>query len=92
MSLKSDRLELGSSIPVCSSTMTIRGHRDSDGTVTDLRLKGHYNGVARMLKDFTHQRETAGLSSDFPQAGSFYKLELLLKERICSQRELILSF
>ena len=39
----------------------------------------------------THQRETTRTSSDSLQLCPFSKWELLLKERICSQREQILS-
>ena len=46
------------------------------------------NGAARML----HQRETTGSSSDSLHLRPYSKLELLLKERIRSQRERILSF
>ena len=42
--------------------------------------------------NYTHQRETTGASSDSLQLRPISKLELLLKERICSQRERILSF
>ena len=50
---------------------------------------GH-NGVVRMLKNYAHQRETTGSSSDSLQLCPFSKLELLLKEGICFQREQIL--
>ena len=43
-------------------------------------------------KSYAHQRETTGSSSDSLQLHPFSNLELLLKERICSQREPILSF
>ena len=50
------------------------------------------NGLARTLKSYAHQRETAVSSNDSLQLCPFSKWELLLKERICSQRERILSF
>ena len=50
------------------------------------------NGVARMLKSYPHWREATGTSSGYLQARPFSKWELLLKERIFSQREQILSF
>ena len=40
-------------------------------------------------KIYAHQRETTGSSSDSPQLRPFTQWELLLKERICSQRERI---
>ena len=46
------------------------------------------NGVA----SYTHQRETTGSSSGSLQLRPFLNWELLLKERIFSQRERILSF
>ena len=52
-------------------------------------MKFGYNGVASNV----HQRETTTRSSsDSLQLCPFSKWELLLKERICSQRERILSF
>ena len=39
-----------------------------------------------------HQRETSGASSDSHQLRPFSNWELLVKERICSQRERVLSF
>ena len=50
------------------------------------------NGVARTLKSYSHQRETTGSSSNSLQLLPFSKLELLLKERVYSQRERIISF
>ena len=38
------------------------------------------------------KKKTTGSSSDFRQMRTFSKWELLLKERICPQREQILSF
>ena len=38
-------------------------------------------------KSYAHQRKTSGASSDPPHLRPFSKWELLLKERICSQRE-----
>ena len=49
-------------------------------------------GVARTLKKYAHQRETTGSSNDSLQLHPFSNWELLLKERICSRRERILSF
>ena len=49
-------------------------------------------GVAKTLKSYAHQREITGSSSVSLQVRPFSKWELLLKERICSQRERILSF
>ena len=43
-------------------------------------------------KSYAHQRETIGSSSDSLHLRPFSKWELLLKERICSEREQILSF
>ena len=43
-------------------------------------------------KSYAHQMETTGSSSGSIQLRPFSKLELLLKERICSQREQIFSF
>ena len=43
-------------------------------------------------KSYAHQRETTGSSSDSLQLCPFSKWKLLLKERICSQREQNLSF
>ena len=39
------------------------------------------NGVARTLKNYAHQRETSGTSSDSLQLRPFSKWELLLKEQ-----------
>ena len=50
------------------------------------------NDIARALKNYAHQRETTGSSSGSFQLLSFSKWELLLKERIRSQRKRILSF
>ena len=50
------------------------------------------SGIARTPKSYVHQRETTGSSSDSLQLHPFSKWELLLKERIRSQRERILSF
>ena len=51
------------------------------------------NGVARTLKkSYAHQREVTGSNSASLQLLPFSKWELLLKERIRSQRERILSF
>ena len=50
------------------------------------------NGIARTLKNYAHQRETTRSSSDPLQLRPFSKWELLLKERICSQSERIISF
>ena len=50
------------------------------------------NGVARTLKSYAHRRETTGSSIDSLHLLPFSKRELLLKERIFSQREWILSF
>ena len=50
------------------------------------------NGVARMLKSFARQREITGSSNDSLQLHLYSKWELLLKERICSHGERILSF
>ena len=52
------------------------------------------NGVATMLKveSNAHQRETTVSSSVFFQLRPFSEWVLLLKERICSQREQIPSF
>ena len=50
------------------------------------------NGLARTLKSYAHQRETTESSNDSLQLRPFSKWELLLKERICSQREQILTF
>ena len=50
------------------------------------------NGVAECRKSYAHQRETFVSSNDSLQLHPFSKWELLLKERICSQRERILSF
>ena len=61
-----------------------------DQTVCALYM--YPNGVARMLKSYAHQRETAGSSSASLQSNPFSKWELFLKERIDSQRERILSF
>ena len=36
---------------------------------------------------YAHQRETTGTNRDYLPLRPFSKLELLLKERICSQRE-----
>ena len=49
------------------------------------------NGVTRRLKKLRTSRETTGSSSDSFHLHSFSKWELLLEERICSQREQILS-
>ena len=49
-------------------------------------------GVARTLKSYAHQMETTASSKDSLQLCSFSKWELHLKEKICSQREQILSF
>ena len=49
------------------------------------------NCVARTLKNYALQRETTGSSSYSFQSSPFSKWELLLKERIRSQRERILS-
>ena len=46
------------------------------------------NGVARTLKSYAHQRKTTGPSSDSIQLN----MNFLLKKRISSQREQILSF
>ena len=43
-------------------------------------------------KSYAHQRETTGSGNDSFHLRPFSKWELLLKERICSQRERILSF
>ena len=43
-------------------------------------------------KSYTHQRETTVSSNGSLQLRPFSKWKLLLKERICSQREQILSF
>ena len=50
------------------------------------------SGVARTPKSYAHLRETTGSNSDSLQLRPFLKWELILKERICSQRERILSF
>ena len=57
-----------------------------------IRLTPIANGGDRTLKKNTHQRETTVSSNDSLQFRPFSKWELLLKERICSQRERILSF
>ena len=49
-------------------------------------------GVARTLIMLHTTKETTGSSSDSLQLRPFSKWELLVMERICSQRELILSF
>ena len=51
-----------------------------------------HNDVARTLKIVAHRRETTGSSIESLQLRPFSKWELLLKKRICSQRERILSF
>ena len=43
-------------------------------------------------KYYTHQRETTGTSSEFHQLCPFSNWVILLKERICSHGERILSF
>ena len=43
-------------------------------------------------KSYAHQRETTGSIIDSQELYPFLKLELLFKERICCQRERILSF
>ena len=50
-----------------------------------------YDGIARTLS-YAHQTETTVSSNDSLQLHPFSKWELLLKERICSQSEGILSF
>ena len=49
-------------------------------------------GLPERWKTYAHQRETTGSSSDSLQLRPFSKWELLIKERICSQRKRILSF
>ena len=49
-------------------------------------------GVQQWRKSNAHQRETTVSSNDSLQLRPFSKWELLLKERICSQRERSLSF
>ena len=49
------------------------------------------NGVARTLKNNAHQRKTTAPSNDSLHLPPFSKCELL-KEKIGSQRERILSF
>ena len=48
--------------------------------------------VTRTLKKLHTSNETSWSSSDYLQLPPFSKWELLLKERICSQRDQILSF
>ena len=55
-------------------------------------FKSVSNGVARSLKSYAHQREITGTSSDSHLLCPLSNWELLLKERIYSQRERILSF
>ena len=43
-----------------------------------------YNGIARTLKKYAHQRKTTGSSNDSLDLRPFSKWELLLKERIFS--------
>ena len=43
-------------------------------------------------KKYAHQRETTVSSNDSLQKRPFPKWDLLLKERICSQRSRIISF
>ena len=50
------------------------------------------NGVTRMLKKLCTSKGTTGSSNVSLQLRPFSKWELLSKERICSQREQILSF
>ena len=45
------------------------------------------NSVARTLKNYAHQRESTGPSSDCLQLRPFSEWELLLKERTGYQRE-----
>ena len=45
-----------------------------------------------VLNNYAHQRETSDSSSDSYKLRPFSKLGLLLKKRICSRREHILSF
>ena len=40
-----------------------------------------FNGVARTLKSYAHQRQTTGTSSDSLELRQFSKWELLLKEK-----------
>ena len=50
------------------------------------------NGIARMLKKLRTSKGTTVSSNNSLQVRPFSKWELLSKERICSQREQILSF
>ena len=72
------------------------GNKVPDTDISKYSLKSkwiwHANGVAKRLKSYAHQRETIGSIKYSLQLRPFSKLELLLKERICSQRERILSF
>ena len=45
-----------------------------------------------MLKNYAHEREATASSNDSLQLRPFSKWELLFKDRICPQREGILSF
>ena len=66
-------------------------HTQTQFRQTENRLTN--NGVARMLKKLrTSKGETTVSSNDSLQLSPFSKWSLLLKERICSQREQILSF
>ena len=70
---------------------TVPRRRDTEIHATGTPITAG-NDVARTLKSYAQKRETMGSSSDSLPLSPFSKWELLLKERICSQRERILSF
>ena len=79
---------------------TLQTNSLGEASLTDLlesREKPLRKNVKAMTKpehrkSYAHQRETTGSSNDSLQLHPFSKWKLLLKERICSKRERILSF
>ena len=63
--------------------------QDSAFSLVGKMLLYTITGVARTLKNYTHQRETTVSSNDSLQLHPFSKWELLLKERICSQSKFL---